>query len=142
MRLPFYMLMFKVFHAQRNRMRKDMLQFQLAPGQPKVLRYISAHSECMLKEIAEECDVSAATVSKILNSLEEKKMLHRRIDPENKRAYQLRITEKGQQALDLWNEHCIKVDNISLKGFSDEEKKLFWDFLERMYENLTGKDIR
>ena len=119
-----------------------MLKFQLAPGQPKVLRYISAHSECMLKDIAEECDVSAATVSKILNSLEEKKMLRRRIDPENKRAYQLRITEKGQQALDLWNEHCIKVDNISLKGFSDEEKKLFWDFLERMYENLTGKDIR
>ncbi len=142
MRLPFYMLMFKVFHAQRNRMRKDMSEYQLAPGQPKVLRYISADSECMLKDIAEECDVSAATVSKILNSLEEKKMLRRRIDPENKRAYQLRITEKGQNALNSWNKHCMEVDQISLRGFSENEKELFWSFLERMYENLTGKDVR
>ena len=70
MKVPLYILLFKTFHAQRNKNRMHMDEFNLSPGQPKVLRYISSHNECKLKDIATECDVEPATVSKILNSLE------------------------------------------------------------------------
>lgn len=65
MKTPLYILLFKVFHAQRNKTRANMNEYDLAPGQPKVLRYISSHSECKLKDIAIECDVEPPTVSKI-----------------------------------------------------------------------------
>lgn len=141
MKTPFYMLLFKAFHAQRQKNRINMNAFRLAPGQPKVLRYIQSHENCKLKDIAKECDVESATVSKILNNLEEKGMLTKAINPHNKRAYQLNLTEEGKKALEKWDAHCLEVEQISLEGFSDEEKQQFQDYLCRMYTNLTGKEI-
>ena len=40
MKTPFYLMVFKTFHAQRNQIRKDMESYELSPGQPKVLRYV------------------------------------------------------------------------------------------------------
>lgn len=142
MKVPLYILLFKTFHAQRNKNRMHMDEFNLSPGQPKVLRYIFSHNECKLKDIATKCDVEPATVSKILNSLEEKGMLIRQINPRNKRAYQLRLTDLGASALEKWNVHCLEVEDISLQGFSDDEKEQFRNYLERMYFNLSGKEIR
>ena len=117
MKTPFYMLVFKAFHAQRQKNRMNMNAFRLSPGQPKVLRYIQNHKDCKLKDIAKECDIESATVSKILDNLEEKK------------------------ALEKWDEHCLEIEQISLKGFSEKEKQQFQEYLSRMYTNLTGKEI-
>lgn len=141
MKTPFYMLVFKAFHAQRQKNRMNMNAFQLSPGQPKVLRYIQSHENCKLKDIAKECDVECATVSKMLDNLEEKGMIIRNINPQNKRAYQVNLTDKGRRALQKWEEHCMEVEQISLQGFTPEEKEQFQNYLSRMYTNLTGKKI-
>lgn len=142
MKTEFHFLMFKTYHAQRTKIRFNMDEaYGLSSGQPKVLRYISTHEDCKLKDIAQECDVECATVSKILNNLEERGMLTRQVDQKNKRALQLRITEKGQQALAAWQIHCREVEASSLQGFSEEEKEQFRTYLARMYENLSGRQI-
>ena len=94
-----HILLFKVFHIHRKQMRSDMHNYGLYPGQPKVLRYINAHKDSKLSEIAKECDIECATASKILDSLTENEMVERHIDPKNKRALQVNITKKGQKAL-------------------------------------------
>ncbi|NBK98986.1 MAG: MarR family transcriptional regulator [Erysipelotrichia bacterium] len=141
MKTPFYLIMFKAFHAQRNNVKKHMHRFGLSIGQPKVLNYVSKHKDCMLKEIAAYCDVEPATASRLLNSLEENGMLEREIVSHNKRALRLSITEKGLEALTQWNEYCQHVENEELAGFSDEERKQFKQYLNRMYRNLSGKEI-
>ena len=141
MKTPLYMLVFKAFHAQRQKNRMNMNAFRLSPGQPKVLRYIQNHKDCKLKDIAKECDIESATVSKMLDNLEEKGMIIRNINPQNKRAYQVNLTDKGRSALQKWEEHCMEVEQISLQGFTPEEKEQFQNYLSRMYTNLTGKKI-
>lgn len=141
METPLHTLLFKAFHAQRQKNRANMDVFQLSPGQPKVLRYIQSHENCKLKDIAKECDVECATVSKMLDNLEEKGMVIRNINPQNKRAYQINLTDVGRDALQKWEAHCMEVEDISLQGFSLEEKKQFQSYLSRMYTNLTGKKI-
>ena len=64
-----------------------------------------------------ECDIESATVSKMIDNLEKKEMLTRKINPKNKRAYQLNITEYGKESLKKWNAHCLEIENISLKDF-------------------------
>ena len=128
MKTPFYLMLFKTQHAQSKKNREMMDEYHLSPGQPKVLRYLNAHQDCKLKDIADECDIESATVSKMIDNLEKKEMLTREINPKNKRAYQL-------------NAHCIEIENISLKDFSEEEKEQFEDFLNRMYKNLTNKEL-
>ena len=141
MKTPFYLMLFKTQHAQSKKNREKMGDYYLSPGQPKVLRYLNAHQDCKLKDIASDCDIESATVSKMIDNLEKKEMLTRNINPKNKRAYQLNITEYGRESLNKWNKHCMEIENISLKGFSDEEKKQFEDYLNRMYKNLTNKEL-
>lgn len=77
------------------------------------------------------------------DSLEEKGMLIRQINPRNKPGHiKLRLTDLGASALEKWNVHCLEVEEISLQGFSDDEKEQFRNYLERMYFNLSGKEIR
>ena len=38
-----------------------------------------------------------------------------------------------------WN--GLEIENISLKDFSEKEKEQFEDFLNRMYKNLTNKEL-
>lgn len=141
MKMPLYLSLFKTFHAQRKKNRENMKSFQLAPGQPKVLRFIRDHPYCKLKEIALEYDLENATVSRILDNLEAKEMILRQTNPQNKRAYQLLLTEKGLEALKKWEQHCLDIEAISLQGFSAEEKEQFQSYLARMYHNLTEKDL-
>lgn len=142
MKTPFYFLLFKAFHAQRRCIRKDMDAYQLSPGQPKVLRYISSHDDCKLKDIAMECDIEPATVSKILNTLEDKGMLTRQIDQNNKRALKLRISDVGREAMAKWEIHCHDVEKIALEGFNDLEIEQFKAYLGRLYFNLSGKELK
>lgn len=141
MKTPFYLMLFKTQHAQSKKNREMMDEYHLSPGQPKVLRYLNAHQDCKLKDIADECDIESATVSKMIDNLEKKEMLTRKFNPKNKRAYQLNITEYGKESLKKWNAHCIEIENISLKDFNEEEKEQFEDFLNRMYKNLTNKEL-
>lgn len=141
MKTEFHFLLFKTFHAQRNSIRKNMNAFGLSPGQPKVLRYVAKNTNCKLKDIAAYCDVEPATVSKILNNLEEQEMLIREAVKGDKRAMSVSITTKGAKALELWKAHCLEVEGQSLKGFSMEEREKFEEYLSRMYQNLTGKTI-
>ena len=104
--------------------------------------YVNGQKETKAGDtFADECDIESATVSKMIDNLEKKEMLTREINPKNKRAYQLNITEYGKESLKKWNAHCIEIENISLKDFSEEEKEQFEDFLNRMYKNLTNKEL-
>ena len=129
MKTAFHFMMFKTFHAQRNRIRQNMQEFGLSPGQPKVLRYVAANRNCMLKEIAAACDVECATVSRILNNLEEQNMLKRHVVETNKRALSMQILPKGEPALAAWETHCHQVEAESLQGFSEQEKEQFREYL-------------
>lgn len=135
------MMMFKTYHAQRNHIRHNMSDYGLSPGQPKVLRYINEHQDCMLKDIAFHCDVEPATVSKILNNLEDIGMLTREVVKDNKRALSLRITKQGANALALWSTHCDEVEQQALHNFSEAEIQQFKVYLDRMYHNLTNRSL-
>lgn len=142
MKTEFHFMFYKTFQAQQKHFRKDMLQkMDLSSGQPKVLRYVSMHKDCKLKDIAVHCNVEPATVSKILNDLEQKGMLVRVSLLGDKRALSLSITEKGMLALTKWKAQCAEVEQRSLAGFSEEEQKQFEEYLCRMYFNLTENKI-
>lgn len=132
-------IVFKTYHAQRNAIRSSMHAYGLSTGQPKILRYIIQHQNCMLKSIAESCDVKPATVSRLLADLKAMGMVTRSTPQADKRALSLCITEKGRQALDLWNLHCKDVEEDSLRGFTMEERRKLEEYLARMYHNLTGR---
>ena len=53
MERTFQMLLYRAFHAHRNRLQPCLRALGLGPGQPKLLSYLSAHGPCRQRELAE-----------------------------------------------------------------------------------------
>ena len=142
MEIPFNLLVLKVFHAQKNRVRPLMAEIGLSPGQPKVLTFLSLHGKCLQKELAAACDIEPTTISKMLNSLEDRGLICRSALAGDKRAAIIGLTDQGQtlvkeEILPRYN----SVNTISLTDFPPDERRRFEEYLRRMYANLTGTPL-
>lgn len=134
-----HLLLTKTFHAQRNMIRPRLLEVGLCVGQPKVLHYLYDHGACMQKELAAFCNVEPATMSKMLDTMEKNGLIKRMDVAGNRRAFHIVLTEEGLASLAKWEKICEEADERSLQGFTEEEKGQYRHFLNRMYENISGK---
>ena len=139
MKTPFFLVVYKTFHAQRNQIRPGMAAIGLSPGQPKILNYLLEHDHCMQRQVAEGCDIEPATVSRILTNMEQQGLIERG-DP-GRRAAEISLTDKGREAQRQWRGICHEVEERAQEGFGTEERERFRGDLCRMYHNLTGKVI-
>lgn len=139
MDIPFNLLVLKVFHAQKNKVRPQMAEIGLSPGQPKVLTFLAIHGNCLQKDLAAACDIEPTTISKMLNSLEENGLILRSALAGDKRAAIIGLTPEGRKLVE--EEICPRYNSVNtraLKNFTEDEKKRFEEYLRRMYGNLTG----
>ncbi|NLD58122.1 MAG: winged helix-turn-helix transcriptional regulator [Clostridiales bacterium] len=141
MGMQLYMALYRTFHAQKNRIRPGMTQLGLSPGQPKVLSYLSQQEGCMQKEIALALDIEPATVSQILSNMEQGGLIRRSGALERRRAESVFIAEAGREVYEKWQELCRGVEDEALRGFSEDERERFVEYLTRMYKNLTGREL-
>ena len=67
----------------------------LTIGQPKILDYLKDHDGSNQKEIAKACFLEAGSLTTILNKMEEKGLIERRILNGNRRSFHIQNRRKG-----------------------------------------------
>lgn len=73
----------------------------LTIGQPKILDYLKDHDGSNQKEIAKACFLEAGSLTTILNKMEEKGLIERRILNGNRRSFHIFMTEEGKKKQQL-----------------------------------------
>lgn len=81
----------------QKRVYAEFNQIGLTAGQPKILDYLGRHNGCVQKNIAEGCQIEPATLTGILNRMEEKGLIERRTEQGNRRSFYIYLTELGWQ---------------------------------------------
>ena len=109
----------------------------LTLGQPKVLDYLKDHDGASQKEIAAGCFIEAGSLTSILNRMEEKGLIERRMLNGNRRTFHIFMTESGKKNQKLVEEAFKKIEKTALNGISEEEQKQFMDIFCRIYRNLA-----
>ena len=137
---PVHILLRRCYHAQRGQIGPFVAAEGLSPGQPKILHYLISHDGCLQKDLAMNCDIEPATVSKVLNGMEESGLIERRGCPLDKRAIRVTLTEKGRRADRCMREHFAQLEELELTGFTEEEAEALAGYLARVYQNLTGNE--
>ena len=112
----------------------------LTLGQPKVLGYLEDHNGSSQKEIARGCHIEAGSLTSILNRMEEKGLVERRMLHGNRRNSYVFLTEKGEELRNLVTESFESIENEAFQGISDEDKEQFMKIFSKIYENLTTKE--
>lgn len=110
----------------------------LTSGQPKVLDYLLHHDGAIQKEIAIFCHIEPASLTVILNGMENKGYIRRVNTDSNRRSLHVYLTETGKKYADRLNHEFAQIEAKALAGFTEAEVSQFNDFLSRVYENMAA----
>ena len=111
----------------------------LTIGQPKILDYLKDHDGSNQKEIAKACFLEAGSLTTILNKMEEKGLIERRILNGNRRSFHIFMTEEGKKKQQLVTQAFAIIEDKALSGVSAEEFQQFLAVYGKIYANLQGE---
>jgi DNA-binding MarR family transcriptional regulator len=89
--------------------------------------------------LAEILEVEPISLGRMIDRLQEAKLVERRPDPADRRAWRLFLTEKGTELLDQLRPLARETYEIALEGIDSEELDKVFDVLRRMRSNLSRK---
>ncbi len=132
----FHPNLIKIYHAYNQQIRPYMTELELSDGQPKILAYISLHDGCLQKDLADWYAIKPATVSRLLNHMEDQGLITRETPEGNRRITKVYITKKGTEKYQKFAQYRKAVDNMAFQGFTEEERTAFIGQLDRIRQNL------
>lgn len=130
----------RAFHAQRAHLRPTGAELGLGPGQPKLLSYLAVKGTATQREMAGYFGIDAAAVSRMLDVLERGGFVTSTAKPNDRRAKELALTDRGRATVAAWDACCAQVEARMFRGFTAEERSQFQGFLERVIGNLTAPE--
>ncbi len=121
----------------QKKLMEQLKDTGLTLGQPKVLDYLKDHDGASQKEIAAGCLIEAGSLTSILNRMEEKGLIERKMLNGNRRTFHIFMTESGKKNQKLVEETFEKIEETALNNVSEEEQKVFMEIFLRIYRNLA-----
>ena len=121
----------------QKKLMEQLKDTGLTLGQPKVLDYLKDHDGASQKEIAAGCLIEAGSLTSILNRMEEKGLLERKMLNGNRRTFHIFMTESGKKNQKLVEETFEKIEETALNNVSEEEQKVFMEIFLRIYRKLA-----
>ena len=120
----------------QKRILEKVKESGLTLGQPKVLDYLKSHDGASQKEIAAGCFIEAGSLTSILNRMEEKGLIERRMLNGNRRTFHIYLTKEGWKSQKLVEESFLEIEKQALKGITEEEFDAYLTFSRKIFKNL------
>lgn len=126
----------EVFKSIHQRSYHKIKTAHLYPGQPRLLSLILANEGIPQKDLSEKNFVKPATITGMLNKLEEKNYVYRVPDTVDKRIMRIYLTPEGRQLAEDSERFMVTMVEQLFEGFSEEELTTFVKLAEKMRNNL------
>lgn len=109
----------------------------VTPVQAHVLLYLHCRGgQASQRELTGLRRVKPSTMNGVLDRLEEKGFVRRSVSGSDARSRLITLTEKGAEQQALFRKSFLEVEQVMLRGFTDEEQALLPCLLERVIQNL------
>jgi DNA-binding MarR family transcriptional regulator len=113
-----------------------LLEGRVSWGQPPVLRYLECHDGCIQRDIAENCHIKAASVSSVLDKMEQCGFISRQAQEDDRRVQRVYLTAEGKAKCELVNGMFRQLEERCLAGIGDRELGAFHKTLEKIFANM------
>lgn len=111
-------------------------EYKIGCGQFPYFRMLLQRNGQSQEELSRYFHVDKATVGRAIRKLMDEGYVERRRNPNDRRAYQVFLTEKGEHMGTLVMKILHELTEVLTSDFSAEEFKLFLDLLNRMHRNI------
>ena len=113
---------------------------ELSLGQPKILDYLREHNGSIQKDISTACNIEQASLTSVLNGMEKKGLIVRKMQDGNRRSLYVYMTEKGSELARRIASEFEKIESSAMEDFSDKDKETLITLLSKMYKNIDSKE--
>lgn len=119
-------------------MRNELNGLKLYRGQPHLLFALNNEDGLTHGELSSRMDISAPTLTKMVQRMESNGLLARKQDADDMRISRVFMTEEGRRTFRLMDEHWLKMTEDMFNGFSDEETDVLTGYLQRLRDNIEN----
>lgn len=109
---------------------------EIQPSQYYMLQFLYHDMGTNQSDIAKACLMDRSGVSRAFKDFEEKGLITREIDENNKRAYKIKLTEKGMKTAKFLEEKEIEWDNMICEKLNITREELFETLTEVCLKSL------
>ena len=89
--------------------------------------------------LAQWLEVEAITAGRMIDRMQDAKLVERKTDPADRRAWRLFLTPRGREIIDRLQPLAMETTEKTLKGISEDDQADLLRTLDTMLENLTGR---
>jgi DNA-binding MarR family transcriptional regulator len=125
-------LMMALGRQMRHRQPGDVIDYSAFP----ILKLLTHQGPMRLSAVAQVLGLDASTVSRHARQLEDRGLLERTDDPDDRRASRVAVTEQGATCLAKGFETRRLLVADALGGWSDEERDTLRLLLHRLVQSL------
>lgn len=108
-------------------------------GQYRILLILSHHPKISQKELQTLLHIQAGSLSEILTKMEGCQLIKRTKCEEDRRSVHIEITTEGKAKVKSLIEEYEEENELLFASLNDEECKLLWDLLSRLYLDWRGE---
>jgi MarR family transcriptional regulator, transcriptional regulator for hemolysin len=123
-------------YTRRFELRAQALGLTLA--QCKALASLSKNEGVSQKRLAELCEIDPMSLVRILDRMEADGLVQRCLDPVDRRARSLRLTEQSRPILEQVWQIAGATRGEALADLSDAERTQLVELLDRVHTNLSA----
>ena len=130
--------MFRLMRSFKSRLSAELETegLSIAPMHMKLLKMIAAMDECTAQRIAQAINRDKAQVNRVVQDLVAQAMIERSPNPVDKRSQLLRLSDKGEAALQSMKAVENRVLCRMTHGIEIENQQTFIALAEQLRSNL------
>jgi MarR family transcriptional regulator, organic hydroperoxide resistance regulator len=132
-------LLAQVAQAYRSLSDTFMDQIGMHRAQATLLCRLFDHDGMTQSEIAEQLSVQGATVTNMLQRMDEAGLVTRRRDPEDNRLVRVYLTGTGRRQERAITEQFMKVEEAIFDGLGPQDRTVLRRVLKQMLRNMNAE---
>lgn len=113
---------------------QHLSEIGLSQGMVFFIIYIGKHPSCSPKELSQELHMDIGHTTRSLAKLEQGGFITQEVNPNDRRARILKLTETGEKAFALSHKLFLEWDKEILKSLTQEEREVLGNLLNKLIQ--------
>ncbi len=119
-------------------MDAELADLDITAAQWVMIMKLSAGAQSTAAALCKQSGYDTGSMTRMLDRLEDKGLVHRERSPDDRRVIKLALTENGKRLREQLPERAARVMNAHLDGFSADEFEMLKSLLRRMLDNALS----
>ena len=116
---------------------QTLRKYDITAVQWAVLKYLEEEGAKQQTQIADELYMDKASVGTIIEKLMKKELIEREVSEEDRRAYQVRLTENAYGVVEEITPVAVQINEESCGDMSPGERLMLMELLQKIIDNLN-----